>query len=128
MTTDKSCGEKKQPCLAEFGSRKLQDKSQVFLQNAWDQAEWTLEQEMEALAIIDKQKVIGIPLAEQSKFSDTHAAEHWNAFYQTNQDKFFKDRHWLSVEFPGLLTAAPALALVSFPTLFLIVQSAIHRL
>jgi len=31
------------------------------------------------------------------------AAQHWHAFYKRNTDNFYKDRHYLHVEFPELL-------------------------
>jgi len=31
------------------------------------------------------------------------AAQHWHAFYKRNSDNFYKDRHYLHVEFPELL-------------------------
>ena len=30
------------------------------------------------------------------------AAENWNKFYAKNENKFFKDRHWIRIEFPEL--------------------------
>lgn len=33
---------------------------------------------------------------------EVDAAKHWNAFYKQNQTNFFKDRHYLTREFPGL--------------------------
>ncbi|RCH77922.1 hypothetical protein CU098_005520, partial [Rhizopus stolonifer] len=34
--------------------------------------------------------------------------EYWNKFYQKNENKFFKDRNWLKVEFPELFSTSEA--------------------
>lgn len=39
----------------------------------------------------------------QSKYRKT-SAKSWNDFYKRNTTNFFKDRHWLNIEFPSLLS------------------------
>ncbi|MEQ2176467.1 hypothetical protein GOODEAATRI_028257, partial [Goodea atripinnis] len=37
---------------------------------------------------------------------DTDACQYWDQFYEVHQDKFFKDRRWLFLEFPELLPSS----------------------
>jgi hypothetical protein len=41
---------------------------------------------------------------------DANAALHWDNFYRSNSDRFFKDRHYLHREFPLLM--APGIAVL----------------
>ncbi|KAM3863941.1 serine/threonine-protein kinase tousled-like 2 [Diretmus argenteus] len=95
--SDSSTGDEKRP---QFGTRFLTDPRQVFQHNAWDNVEWTEEQEAAA-----KKKVLenSQPLPpEQQEEHDIRAHEYWNDFYTIHENRFFKDRHWLFTEFPEL--------------------------
>jgi tRNAThr (cytosine32-N3)-methyltransferase len=105
--------------VAGFGGRYLVDEDSVFDHNAWyvfspfgqtcpdqyihtrDAVEWTPENEQEALIKIEAQKVSRIPDDDQAVYHDQPNA-FWNSFYQKNNNRFFKDRKWLKLEFPEL--------------------------
>ncbi|KAI9146234.1 S-adenosyl-L-methionine-dependent methyltransferase [Paraphysoderma sedebokerense] len=84
-----------------FGSRFLTDPSKIFTQNAWDHVEFTPSEEAAALSVVETHKS---KTAEKEKIEDYHenAATYWNMFYERNEERFFKDRHWLGIEFPEL--------------------------
>uniref|UniRef100_A0A915Q6K4 tRNA N(3)-methylcytidine methyltransferase n=1 Tax=Setaria digitata TaxID=48799 RepID=A0A915Q6K4_9BILA len=85
----------------QFGMRYLKVESEVFEYNAWDNVEWSLEQEEEARNKIANQK--DSPVASQeAECLLRNPAEQWNTFYQTHKNKFFMDRNWLLTEFPEL--------------------------
>ncbi|KAF8933738.1 S-adenosyl-L-methionine-dependent methyltransferase [Dissophora ornata] len=89
------------PASTPFGGRILEDESAVFEQNAWDHAAWGEEQEQHARDQIARQSKDPVP-EELVESYHSEAAEYWNKFYAKNENKFFKDRHWLRIEFPEL--------------------------
>nr|KAJ3419601.1 hypothetical protein HK105_006748 [Polyrhizophydium stewartii] len=87
--------------LSEFGTRKLENEDEVFDHNAWDNVEWTQDQEAGAQALIAKQFETQVDEAQRETL-EANAAGYWDAFYAKNANRFFKDRHWLRLEFPEL--------------------------
>ncbi|KAJ1954081.1 hypothetical protein IWQ62_005845 [Dispira parvispora] len=92
---------------SEFGGRVLGAKDNVFAHNAWDHAEWTSDQEEKAQVTVARQKEGAVPEADQQKYH-LDAAGYWDAFYTSNQNRFFKDRRWLRVEFPEVFAKLEA--------------------
>ncbi|KAI9323505.1 S-adenosyl-L-methionine-dependent methyltransferase [Dichotomocladium elegans] len=86
---------------AKFGSRLLNDKDAVFEHNAWDHVEWDEDQEAYAQSQITKHRNAPVPEEEQEQYF-TQAPEYWNKFYEKNENRFFKDRNWLRIEFPEI--------------------------
>ncbi|KAF9434778.1 hypothetical protein BGZ76_007417 [Entomortierella beljakovae] len=95
------------PESAPFGGRVLVDESSVFEHNAWDHATWGEEQEQHAREQITRQSRDPVP-EELVETYHTNAAEYWDKFYTKNENKFFKDRHWLRIEFPELFQVIEA--------------------
>ncbi|XP_071378883.1 tRNA N(3)-methylcytidine methyltransferase METTL8, mitochondrial [Centroberyx affinis] len=87
---------------APLGSRLLTDPEDIFKHNMWDHVQWTEEEKENARQKAEENSRVQIPLQEQGKY-DTEACRYWDKFYGTHQDKFFKDRKWLFLEFPELL-------------------------
>ncbi|XP_078084486.1 tRNA N(3)-cytidine methyltransferase METTL8, mitochondrial isoform X3 [Mustelus asterias] len=86
---------------APLGSRILSDPSKVFEHNMWDHIQWTPEQEELARQKIEENSNVRVSLEEQVKY-EKDASTYWDEFYKTHQNKFFKDRRWLILEFPEL--------------------------
>ncbi|XP_068427872.1 tRNA N(3)-methylcytidine methyltransferase METTL8, mitochondrial [Clinocottus analis] len=87
---------------APLGSRILTNADDIFKHNMWDHVQWTEEDKENARQKAKENSCIHIPLEEQGKF-DTEACQYWDRFYKMHQEKFFKDRKWLFLEFPELL-------------------------
>lgn len=68
-----------------------------------DNVEWTDEQEKQAEEFVRKNSEVRMS-DEQIKGFEENADQFWDAFYDTHQNNFFKDRHWLFTEFPELKT------------------------
>ncbi|EIW75247.1 methyltransferase [Coniophora puteana RWD-64-598 SS2] len=106
-----------------FGSRFLTADADVFSQNAWDHVPPPDEHDEHIAASLARQRAAPCPEPERQKIND-RPAKHWcvslvelivpgdadtsggrDNFYKTNADNFFRDRNWLSLEFPELLAA-----------------------
>ncbi|KAI8871334.1 methyltransferase [Ramicandelaber brevisporus] len=86
---------------AAFGSRLLTDQSDVFTHNAWDSVEMTPEALADAEEKIAKQREKPVP-ADMAEEYNASPGLFWDRFYESHDNRFFKDRHWLRVEFPEL--------------------------
>ncbi|KAJ1859298.1 hypothetical protein LPJ76_000285 [Coemansia sp. RSA 638] len=86
---------------SKFGSRLLSAEQDVFEHNAWDHVEPDDEYLQYAEQQIRMHHEHPVPTEKQEFYNNTPAA-FWNSFYNNNQSKFFKDRHWLRIEFAEL--------------------------
>lgn len=69
-----------------------------------DDVEWDEVKEQEAEAILASQLSSSTPTEASVDVITPEAASRWNTFYAQHERAFFKDRHWLSAEFPELFT------------------------
>ncbi|KAM8945788.1 tRNA N(3)-cytidine methyltransferase METTL2A [Pelodytes ibericus] len=85
----------------QFGNRQLNDPSRVFQHNAWDNVQWSEDQESTARKKVEENSCQPVPLEKQEEY-ENKASSFWDSFYTIHENKFFKDRHWLFTEFPEL--------------------------
>ncbi|CAH8589077.1 unnamed protein product [Schistosoma turkestanicum] len=89
---------------ATFGCRYLTDACDIYEHNAWDDVQWTEEQENLAKEMILLNSADKLPDDSQEKI-EVFSHEYWNKFYSHHEDKFFKDRNWLRKEFHELFSS-----------------------
>jgi tRNAThr (cytosine32-N3)-methyltransferase len=53
---------------------------------------------------LKRQRAAPVPTTDHFKYNEK-PWQHWDTFYRTNTNNFFKDRKWLSLEFPELAEA-----------------------
>ncbi|KAF5399629.1 Methyltransferase protein 2-A isoform X2 [Paragonimus heterotremus] len=87
----------------KFGVRCLSNTSDVYSHNAWDDVEWSEEMEDEASKLIADNTKDKLSLKVQEHY-ESGASEYWDKFYNQHDNKFFKDRSWLTIEFPELFS------------------------
>ncbi|KAH7909696.1 S-adenosyl-L-methionine-dependent methyltransferase, partial [Hygrophoropsis aurantiaca] len=92
-----------------FGSRFLTESSDVWAQNAWDHVPPPKDQAETITASLAKQRLAPVPDEEKIKYNEK-PAKYWDNFYKTNANNFFRNRNWLHLEFPELLSAADSAA------------------
>ncbi|KAM6368887.1 tRNA N(3)-cytidine methyltransferase METTL2A isoform 2-T2 [Pluvialis apricaria] len=84
-----------------FGRRFLTDPARLFQHNAWDNVEWSEEQEASARSKVQENSSQLLPQDKQEEY-EVNAKRYWDDFYKIHENGFFKDRHWLFTEFPEL--------------------------
>ncbi|WOO85825.1 putative methyltransferase-like protein [Vanrija pseudolonga] len=91
------------PKGVSFGARKLGDEDDVWSNNAWDHAELPDDFNERAAEIMEKHRSTPVPEAKVEDYNARPAA-FWDAFYSNHADQFFKNRRWLPLEFPELVS------------------------
>lgn len=91
------------PSQSTFGSRLLTDATKVDDFNAWDHVEWDEAHLSKAAERISFHAANPVPRDDQEQYGDAVANTHWNRFYSTHEEGFFKDRKWINLEFPELI-------------------------
>ncbi|KZT59474.1 S-adenosyl-L-methionine-dependent methyltransferase [Calocera cornea HHB12733] len=84
-----------------FGSRFLTAQQDVWSKNAWDHVPPPADQGERVREALERQERGRVPPELQEKYN-TSPSTYWDAFYTLNRSNFFKDRKWLSLEFPEL--------------------------
>ncbi|KAF1845622.1 S-adenosyl-L-methionine-dependent methyltransferase [Cucurbitaria berberidis CBS 394.84] len=84
-----------------FGSRVLEEGDNIFEFNAWDHV--TVDDTYQAFSEeqYEKQRAEPVNDFDRKRYND-QPEKWWNQFYKNNKTNFFKNRKWLSQEFPIL--------------------------
>ncbi|WFD27951.1 tRNA(Thr) (cytosine(32)-N(3))-methyltransferase [Malassezia nana] len=92
-----------------FGSRTLASHADKWLHNAWDHVEPPPEHLAMVEDLLKKQSETRVS-DEMAQQYHSHAADYWDSFYSHHENRFFKDRKWLGLEFPELIAATKSTA------------------
>ncbi|KAF2657373.1 methyltransferase [Lophiostoma macrostomum CBS 122681] len=84
-----------------FGSRYLEQGDDIFEFNAWDHVEVDPSYREFSEQQYEKQRADPVSDFDRKRFND-NPEKWWNTFYKNNRTNFFKNRKWLSQEFPVL--------------------------
>ncbi|TFK71428.1 methyltransferase [Pluteus cervinus] len=91
--------------LPAFGARFLTDESKVWEHNAWDHVPYPVDQRDNIEAKLQTQRSAPVP-QEDHLIYNRHPSRHWDNFYKSNAENFFRNRKWLHNEFPELVAAS----------------------
>ncbi|KAJ4314908.1 hypothetical protein N0V94_006212 [Neodidymelliopsis sp. IMI 364377] len=84
-----------------FGSRVLEEGDNIFEFNAWDHVSVDDTYRAFSEEQFEKQRADPVSDFDRKRFND-NPEKWWNTFYKNNKTNFFKNRKWLSQEFPIL--------------------------
>lgn len=84
-----------------FGSRVLEEGDNIFEFNAWDNVIVDDSYKTFSEEQFSKQRADPVSEFDRKRFNE-HPEKWWNVFYKNNKTNFFKNRKWLSQEFPVL--------------------------
>ena len=87
-----------------FGARLLTSDSDIWSHNAWDHVTPPPEHYDFVAETLAKQAETKLSLEEGEVFHSAPAS-YWDTFYSSHENRFFKDRKWLHLEFPELVEA-----------------------
>ncbi|EGC30182.1 hypothetical protein DICPUDRAFT_83855 [Dictyostelium purpureum] len=77
-----------------------QSVEEIQTETSWDDVDWDTVREQTAKMMVEKETE---KLSENDRdHHETNAMDYWDKFYKKNNDKFFKDRNYLHLEFPEL--------------------------
>jgi tRNAThr (cytosine32-N3)-methyltransferase len=84
-----------------FGSRYLEEGDNIFEFNAWDHVSVDDTYKAFSEEQYERQRQDPVSDFDRKRFND-NPEKWWNTFYKNNKTNFFKNRKWLSQEFPIL--------------------------
>ena len=91
-------------CDHTFGSRTLNEDDDVWSHNAWDHVVPPQEHSDMVEELLAKQAASRVSHEDAAVYHANPAA-YWDTFYSRHENRFFKDRKWLRLEFPELIQA-----------------------